>query len=66
MYKYLYVYTKIYMFINHFAVHQKITQHCKSTILQKKKKLLEEQLLPPSPCPYKDNFSYFDTSHFIS
>ena len=27
---------KIYM--NHFAVHQKLTQHCKSTILQFKKK----------------------------
>ena len=25
---------KKYIYLNHFAVHQKITQHCKSTILQ--------------------------------
>ena len=31
----------IYMYIhlNHFVVQQKLTQHCKSTILQLKKKL---------------------------
>ena len=28
---------KEYIYLNHFAVHQKLTQHCKSTILQKKK-----------------------------
>ena len=28
----------IYVYLNHFAVHQKIIQHCKSTILQFKKK----------------------------
>ena len=28
----------IYVLLNHFAVHQKVTQHCKSTILQFKKK----------------------------
>ena len=28
---------KIYIYkLNHFAVHQKLTQHCKSTILQLK------------------------------
>ena len=31
-----YIYT--YISLNHFAVHQKLTQHCKSTILQFKKK----------------------------
>ena len=49
MYKYLYVYTKIYMFINHFAVHQKITQHCKSTILQKKKKTVRRTTSSSKP-----------------
>ena len=28
---------KLYVYNNHFAVHLKITQHCKSTILQFKK-----------------------------
>ena len=28
----------IYISLNHFAVHLKLTQHCKSTILQFKKK----------------------------
>ena len=27
----------IYVLLNHFAVHQKLTQHCKLTILQFKK-----------------------------
>ena len=30
-------YEKEYVYLNHFAVHQKLTQHCKSTILQFKK-----------------------------
>ena len=25
----------IYIYLNHFAVHQKLIQHCKSTILEK-------------------------------
>ena len=33
MKKSIYIYKKL----NHFAVHQKLTQHCKSTILQFKK-----------------------------
>ena len=28
----------IYVYLNHFAVHQKLTQYCKSTILQLKEK----------------------------
>ena len=28
----------MYVWLNHFALHLKVTQHCKSTILQKKKK----------------------------
>ena len=36
----------IYVKLNHFAVQQKLTQHCKSTILQlKKKKEKSEYLL---------------------
>ena len=35
---YICVYTYIYMALNHFAVPLKLTQHCKSTILQLKKK----------------------------
>ena len=34
--EYIHIHTHIY--INHFAIHQKLTQHCKSTILQLKKK----------------------------
>ena len=33
-----YIYTYIYyIYMNHFAVHQKLAQHCKSTVLQLKK-----------------------------
>ena len=32
-----YIYIYIYIFMNHFAVHLKLAQHCKSTILQFKK-----------------------------
>ena len=38
-------YTTIYIYVNHFAVQQKLAQHCKSTILQFKKKLFT--FLPP-------------------
>ena len=31
-----YIYIYIYIKLNHFAVHVKVTQHCKSTILQYK------------------------------
>ena len=31
--------------MNHFAIHQKLTQHCKSTILQWKKKERENVVL---------------------
>ena len=33
---YIYTYLVIYVILNHFAIHQKLTQHCKSTILQLK------------------------------
>ena len=33
---------KKYIKLNHFAVHQKLTQHCKSAILQLKKERKEE------------------------
>ena len=32
--EYIYIYTHIYVELNHFAVHQKLTHHCKSIILQ--------------------------------
>jgi len=31
-----YIYTHTYIKLNHFAVHLKLTQHCKSTIFQKR------------------------------
>ena len=35
----IYIHTHTHMYIlSHFAVHLKLTQHCKSTILQLKKK----------------------------
>ena len=37
IYTYIYIYIYIYIKLNHFAVHLKLTQHCKSTILQYKK-----------------------------
>ena len=39
--KYIYLYIHIYL--NHFAVHLKLTQHCKFTILQLKKLLLKKK-----------------------
>ena len=36
IYKYIYMYIYIYIYISHFAVYVKLTQHCKSTILQLK------------------------------
>ena len=38
--KYIHIYTYIHIciYLNHFAVHLKLTQHFKSTILQLKKK----------------------------
>ena len=30
----IYIYIYIYMCVNHFAVQQKLAEHCKSTILQ--------------------------------
>ena len=40
IYIYIYTHTYIYIRLNYFAVHQKLTQHCKSTILQFKKKTM--------------------------
>ena len=37
IYFFIYIHT-IYILLNHFAVHLKLAQHCKSTILQLKKK----------------------------
>ena len=38
IWKSIYVYVCVYIYVNHFAVHLKLTRHCKSTILQLKKK----------------------------
>ena len=35
--EYIYIHIHIHVKLNHFAIHQKLTQHCKSTILQLKK-----------------------------
>ena len=34
VYIYIHIHTYIYIKLNHFAVQQKLTQHCKSTVLQ--------------------------------
>ena len=39
----MYVCLCVYVSLNHFAIQQKLTQHCKSTILQLKKKKKTEQ-----------------------
>ena len=31
---YIHIYVYIYIQLNHFAVHLKLTQHCKSTLIQ--------------------------------
>jgi len=39
--------------MNHFAVHLKLTQHCKSTILQYKIKLKKERFGVPAVAQWK-------------
>ena len=39
----------IYVYLNHFSVHQKLTQHCKSATVQLKRKM-SELLLSPVSC----------------
>ena len=34
IYIYIYIHTHTHIYMNHFAVYQKLTQHCKSIILQ--------------------------------
>ena len=36
--KYIYIYVCVCVKLNHFVVHQKLTQHCKSTILKLQKR----------------------------
>ena len=36
--EYIYTHTYIHIKWNHFSVHQQLTQHCKSTIIEKKRK----------------------------
>ena len=38
IYMCVYIYIYIHIKLNQFAVHQKLTQHCKSTILQLKRR----------------------------
>ena len=48
------VYIYIYIWLDHFAVQQKLAQHCESTILQQKRKKKKEKCEghpPSSPCP---------------
>ena len=42
IYIYIYAHTHICIKLNHFAVHLKLTQHCKPTILQLKKQNKEK------------------------
>ena len=37
MKKEIYIYIYVYVKLNHFTVHQRLRQHCKSTILQRKR-----------------------------
>ena len=64
-----YIYLNVYICVcvcvcvcmNHFAIHLKLTQHCKSTILQLKKKThIQKRHLhqhPPTPIPGRRTFS---------
>ena len=45
LYIYMYLYLDIYTHMNHFVVSQNATQHCKSTILQLKKKKKKKECL---------------------
>lgn len=38
------MYTCVYILLNHFAVHLKIGQHCKSTILNFRKRKIREKI----------------------
>ena len=64
--EYIYVYIYIlYMYIklNHFTIHLKLTQHCKSTILQfkkLKKKEIKIRLFSTSLTVLDGCFSYVD------
>ena len=49
IYIYIYIYV-IYISPSHFAVHLKLTQHCKSTILQLKKKKRETYIVVLNKC----------------
>ena len=43
---YTHIYTYIYIYtVNHFAVLQKLTQHCKLTIIKKQKKISSSSIL---------------------
>ena len=47
---YIYIHTHTHTQLNHFVIQQKLTQHCKSTILEFKKKI------HPSEVKIKENF----------
>ena len=53
MYIYIYIYICLYKRLNHFTVHLKLTQHCKSTMLQYKIKVEEENYFEVSK--HKEN-----------
>ena len=55
VYVYVYIYVYIYMYkrLNHLTVHLKLTQHCKSTMLQYKIKVEEENYFEVSK--HKEN-----------
>ena len=50
---YIYIYIYIYKRLNHFTVHLELTQHCKSTMLQYKIKVEEENYFEVSK--HKEN-----------
>ena len=50
---YVYIYIYIYIRLNHFTVHLELTQHCKSTMLQYKIKVEEENYFEVSK--HKEN-----------
>ena len=52
----IYIYIYIYK-LNHFAIKQKLTQHCKSTTFQKKKEKMLISLEPPQGTPAPGPFS---------
>ena len=63
IYIYIYIYTHIYIQFIHFAVHLKLTQHCKWTILQWKLKWIKNKLFLPNNLAIKKKITFSITGN---